>query len=60
MQGYGVVESGLGSHTFKRHEGKLHGLSEKIKKHKKSAMTSITNTRAGKYLQSVGVFDEED
>ncbi len=55
-----MVESGLGSHTFKRHEGKLHGLSEKIKKHKKSAMTSITNTRAGKYLQSVGVFDEED
>jgi hypothetical protein len=60
MEGFGVVGSTLGKHTYKRHEGKLHGLSEKIKKHKKSAMTSITNTRAGKYLQSVGMFDEDD
>ncbi|MGH7460608.1 MAG: hypothetical protein ACREMA_06220, partial [Longimicrobiales bacterium] len=60
MEGYGVLPTGMGQHTYKRHEGKLHGLSDKIKKHKKSAMTAITNTRAGKYLQSVGVFDEDD
>jgi hypothetical protein len=61
MEGYGVLASGgMGAHTYKRHEGALHGLSEKITKYKKSTMTAITNTRAGKYLQSVGAFDEDD
>ena len=46
-EGYGVVGSGLGKHTYKRHEGKLHGLSVKIRKHKKSAMTAITKRARG-------------
>ncbi|MGH7555127.1 MAG: hypothetical protein ACREMQ_19165 [Longimicrobiales bacterium] len=54
MPGYGVVGSGMGQHTYKRHEGKLHGLAEKIKKYKKTARTSfVTNTRVGKYLESI-------
>jgi hypothetical protein len=56
--GAGVPMPGFGpdgTHTFTRHEGKLHGLSEKIKKYKKSAKTAfITETRVGRYLESTG------
>ena len=56
MPGFGSNgHGGIGTHNYVGHEGKLHGLSTKLKKYKKSATQSfITKTRAGSYLNSVG------
>jgi hypothetical protein len=50
---------GIGSdgktHLYTRHEGKLHGLSQKIAKFKKSAITTFTtNTRLGRFANEFG------
>lgn len=56
MPGFGVVGSGgIGTHNYNGHEGKLHGLSSKLKKFKSTAKQSfIMKTRAGRYLNSIG------
>jgi hypothetical protein len=50
---------GIGSdgktHLYTRHEGKLRGLSEKLKKFKKTAISTFTtNTRLGRFASEFG------
>jgi len=50
---------GIGSdgktHLYTRHEGKLRGLSEKLRKFKKTAITTFTtNTRLGRFANEFG------
>jgi len=56
MPGFGSNgHGGIGTHNYVGHEGKLHGLSTKLKKFKKSAtQTFTTQTRAGRYLNRIG------
>lgn len=57
MPGFGVVGAGgFGTHNYDGHEGKLHGLSTKLKKFKKTTTQRFVNqTRVGRYLKGVGV-----
>lgn len=48
------------AHIYNRHEGKLHGLSEKLVKFKKSASTFVTNTRIGGFLKEAEVIEETE
>lgn len=59
MPGFGVVGAGgFGTHNYVGHEGKLHGLSSKLKRFKSTARQSfITRTRAGRYLNSIGAIE---
>jgi hypothetical protein len=51
---HGVGSDGK-THLYTRHEGKLHGLSEKLKKFKKTAITAFTtNTRLGRFANEYG------
>jgi hypothetical protein len=56
MPGFGVVGSGgFGTHNYNGHEGKLHGLSSRLQKFKKTTKDRFVNqTRAGRYLKGVG------
>ena len=59
MPGFGVVGAGgIGTHNYTGHEGKLHGLSSRLKKFKKTAKNKFVNeTRVGRYLKGAGAVE---
>jgi hypothetical protein len=56
MPGFGVVGAGgIGTHNYNGHEGKLHGLSSRLKKFKKTTKNKFVNqTMVGRYLRGIG------